>query len=95
MQTLTVKALHGFTALSNEELMYIDAGKWSWKDFSTWTGTTAAAGGVAGATVGATAGSAVPGAGTAAGACTGAACGFVGGAVLGATAYTIYGWWDD
>ena len=31
--------------LSNEELMYIDAGKWSWKDFGTWTGTTAAAGG--------------------------------------------------
>ena len=95
MQTLTVKALNGFTALSNEELMYIDAGKWSWKDFGTWTGTTAAAGGVAGATVRATAGSAVPGAGTAAGACTEAACGFVGGAVLGATAYTIYGWWDD
>ena len=32
MQTLTVKALNGFSTLSNEELMYIDAGKWSWKD---------------------------------------------------------------
>ncbi len=75
-----------FQELSFTELMNIDGGAWSWKEFAKATGAGAFTGAVAGATGGTMA---LPGVGTVAGAAgMGAA-----GAVVGAATYALFGWW--
>ena len=89
MQTLTVKALHSFSMLSNEELEMVDGGKWNLKDFSKTTWNGAVSGGVTGAIYGAGGGTmTLPGVGTLTGAGGGAAGGFIVGGIAGAVGYT-------
>ena len=89
MKKTEVKALNGFTALSNEELEMVDGGKWNLKDFSKTTWNGAISGGVTGAIYGAGGGTmTLPGVGTLTGAGGGAAGGFIVGGIAGAVGYT-------
>ncbi|WP_242965263.1 Blp family class II bacteriocin [Petroclostridium xylanilyticum] len=75
-----------FLELSNDDLMTIDGGAWSWKEF----GRSVASGALTGAIAGATGGTmTVPVIGTVSGA---VGMGIAGG-VIGAVVYAATGWW--
>lgn len=74
-----------FTEMSFDEMLSLDGGKWSWKEFGKQVFGGAAAGAAGGAVTGAMAGGA--------GAAPGALAGGVGGAVTGGIMYLLTGWW--
>lgn len=74
-----------FSQLSFDEMMLIDGGAWSWKEFGKSVLGSTVGGAAGGAVVGAMAG----GVGAGPGALTGA----VGGAITGAVTYLVCGWW--
>ncbi len=75
-----------FCELSDFEMMYIEGGKWSWKEFGKSTVSGAVGGGITGACGGTVT---IPGVGTVAGWAGGAILGGIGGAA----AYAVCGWW--
>ncbi|TCW36053.1 lactobin A/cerein 7B family class IIb bacteriocin [Thermohydrogenium kirishiense] len=78
--------MNGFMELTEEDLMMIDGGAWSWKEF----GRTTLAGAVGGGITGAFGGSmTLPVIGTVSGAVGGAIVGGLGGAAV----YITTGWW--
>lgn len=76
---------NGFCEMTMDEMLLIDGGAWSWKEF----GKSVVGGAVGGAAGGAVTGAMAGGVGALPGAGVGAA----GGAVSGAVAYLICGWW--
>ncbi len=83
MSTLALS--QNFEELTFEELMSIDGGAWSWKDFSKATVGGAVGGAFGGAVVGAMAGGV--------GAGPGALAGGISGGLAGAVGYAVIGWW--
>lgn len=74
-----------FTEMSFDEMLSLDGGAWSWKEFSKQVFGGAAAGAAGGAVTGAMYGGV--------GAGPGALAGGVGGAVTGGVLYLLIGWW--
>ena len=81
----TINAVN-FQEISLEEMMLIDGGKWSWKEFAQSTVAGAVGGGISGAAGGTIT---LPVVGTVAGGAGGAILGGLGGAA----AYAVCGWW--
>ena len=77
---------NGFCEMSFEEMLLIDGGAWSWKEFWHTTGSSAVGGAIGGSLGGSVT---VPVVGSVPGAVAGGVLGAVGGAV----GYALFGWW--
>lgn len=77
---------NGFCEMSIDEVLCIDGGAWSWKEFLQTTGSSAVGGAIGGSLGGSVT---VPVIGSVPGAVAGGVLGAVGGAV----GYALFGWW--